>query len=158
MNTLKKKLVAGGVALVLATTAVGTFAKGGPDKEGERRGGMNLDYIFTQLELTDEQRTEVQEVMTAFREQAREERAAEREARKNSEEEKPSQEEREAMREEAKAAMLVALTDQLNTVLAADDTAELIDYLEAHAGDHKGDKRGGKRGGFDKDSTVDESK
>ena len=182
MNSLKKKFVAGGIVLVMATSAAGVFAKGGSfTGEGERKGGVNLDYIFTELALTDDQQTEVIEIITQLKEKNFEARAEAREARKEAREarkeagetasEAPSAEERQAARDANRAAHMQELTDQLNTVLSADDVEDLVTYLDAHHGSREGERgdrngkgeRGGKEGRgnkhmFDTDSAVDESK
>ncbi|TCS40466.1 hypothetical protein BCF53_109176 [Reinekea marinisedimentorum] len=171
MNSLKKKFVAGGIVLVMATSAAGVFAKGGSfTGEGERKGGVNLDYIFTELALTDDQQTEVTEIITQLKEKNFEARKEAREARKEASE-APSAEERQAARDANRAAHMQELTDQLNTVLSADDAEDLVTYLDAHHGSREGERgdrngkgeRGGKEGRgskqlFDADSTVDESK
>lgn len=132
----RKTLIATAVVIALASSAGAVFAH---DAMNQGRIVERFDYIFTQLNLTETQRTEVVEIMTTqmaeLREQHREQRA--------SDAERPTPEEREALR----AAARIALTDELGTVLQADQVEGLITYLEAHL--PKGGKgmHGGHRGG-----------
>lgn len=134
MSTFKNKIAAGGLALILATTAVGAFAKGGQQNgdRSDRGGNVNLDYIYAELALSEEQQAEVNAVLDAFRDQTREEMKAKMEEIRNAEE-RPSREEMAEMREAHRAELITALTDELNTVLSADQAEDLVTYIDAHS-------------------------
>lgn len=131
-TTPRQTLIAIGVVVALAGSASAVYAH---DAMNQNRLTDRLDYIFTQLNLTDAQRTEVVDIMIT---QVAERREQHREQR-DSDAERPTAEERQALRAEART----ALTDELGTVLQADQVEGLITYLEAHQ------PRGGKglRGG-----------
>jgi len=142
MKTLNKKLIAGAIALTLAATAATSFAKGGAEKDPTQR----FNYIFTQLELNEAQQADVIAVMEVLREEHRQEMWDQRKETRDSED-RPSAEEMAALKEANRAEQTQALTDQLNTVLSPELTAELVEYLDAHRamGMQKG-QRGGKGG------------
>ena len=140
MKALKQKFVAGSVALVLGLAGVNAMAKGGMG-DGERTA-ERMDYIFTELQLTEEQQTQTLAILETFAEAQRDEMKAFKEELKNREE-KLSRDEMKALMQEKRSEAMVGLSDQLNTVLPADDTEALVRYLESHAG--KGGK-GGKLG------------
>jgi Spy/CpxP family protein refolding chaperone len=165
---MNKKMIASLMAVTLAASAGLTFANGNGNGQGNgaqdgsqtsqnqpsdrmNRGdrGMaragNLDYIFGQLNLTEESQASVQAVLDAFAESQRELMKDQRDAMRNSDT-RPSQEERDALRETHRAEAKVALTDQLNTVLSPDQTADLVEYLDAHMGNHQGGPKGGMKG------------
>ncbi|TXR51336.1 Spy/CpxP family protein refolding chaperone [Reinekea thalattae] len=142
MTTMKQKLAAGGLAIILATSAVSSFAKEG-DK-GPRRDNVNLDYIFTELALTEEQQADVNAVLQAFRDQADEQRKAAREERRDAED-RPSREEMAEIRQAHREAMIEGLTDELNKVLSADQTEDFVTYFEAHSQKGPRNKEGGNR-------------
>ncbi|TCS37674.1 Spy/CpxP family protein refolding chaperone [Reinekea marinisedimentorum] len=154
MSTMKKKIAAGGLALILATAAVGAFAKGGQENgdKGERRGNVNLDYIYTELALSEEQQADVNAVLEAFRDQTREDMKAAMEEFRDAEE-RPSREEMAEIREAHRAELLASLTDELNTVLTADQAEDLVTYIDAHS---QGGPRG-PQGDRAKNSSDDES-
>lgn len=132
----RKTLIATAVVIALAGSAGAVYAH---DAMNQSRLTERLDYIFTQLNLTEAQRTEVVEIMTTqmaeLREQHREQRA--------NGAERPTPEEREALR----AAARTALTDELGIVLQADQVESLITYLDAHQPrGGKGMQRGGHHG------------
>ncbi|GGX49211.1 hypothetical protein [Saccharospirillum salsuginis] len=129
--TSKKTLIATGLVVALAAGSTGAFAWGGGDK-GPREPGQRFEYIFKQLNLTEEQSTEVIEVMQSFAEAQRE---AMRE-RRDSGAQRPTQEERDALR----AAAHQQLADQLGTVLQPTQVEALMEYMEFHG---KGMKGGG---------------
>lgn len=125
----KKALIATGLVIALAAGSTGAFAWGGGEK-GPRDPGQRFEYIFTQLNLTEEESTQVIDVMKSFAE-------AQREAmqeRRESGAERPTQEERDALRAEAQQ----QLADQLGTVLQPTQVEELIEYLEFHGKGMKG--------------------
>lgn len=97
------------------------------DPGGDHRG-QRLDYIFAQLELTDEQRAQALEVMKTLME----ERRTDMQARRQSGEGRPSREEIQALREQHRA----ELTERLNTVMTEAQVNEFITYLEAHRPRH----------------------
>lgn len=131
-----KTLIATAVVIALAGSAGTVYAQGAMNQS---RIVERFDYIFTQLNLTDTQRTEVVEIITTQmaerREQHREQRA--------SDAERPTPEEHEALRTAART----ALTDELGTVLQADQVEGLITYLEAHLPKRGKGMHGGHRGG-----------
>ncbi len=132
----RKTLITTAVVIALAGSAGAVYAH---DAMNQSRLTERFDYIFTQLNLTETQRTEVVDIMTTqmaeLREQHREQRA--------NGAERPTPEEREALRAEIRT----ALADELGTVLQGDQVEGLITYLEAHL--PKGGKgmHGGHRGG-----------
>jgi len=120
----KKALIATGLVVALAAGSTGAFAWGGGEK-GPRDPGQRFEYIFSQLNLTEEQSTQVIDVMKSFAE-------AQREAmqeRRESGAERPTQEERDALRADVQQ----QLADQLGTVLQPTQVDELIEYLEFHS-------------------------
>ena len=134
----RKTLTAVAMASVLALGAA--TAQAAPF--GKRGMGPNLDYIFGQLSISETQGEQVIDILRDFRESKRDDMKAKREAAKESGE-RPSEEERTAMKEAYQA----ELSTQLNTVLSANQTAELMEYLEAHGPKGKGRKgRGGPMG------------
>lgn len=133
----RKALIATGLVVALAAGSTGALAWGGGDK-GSREPGQRFEYIFTQLDLTEEQSTQVIDIMRGFAESQRD---AMRE-RRESGAERPTQEEMETLRAEARQ----QLTDQLGTVLQPTQVEELITYLEFHGKSMGG--RGHHRGGF----------
>jgi Spy/CpxP family protein refolding chaperone len=161
---MNKKILAGLIAVTLVTSAGVTFANGeGREatsddgqkhgqmhKQGDRSEGkassLNLDYIFNQLSLDDDTQTSVKTVLDTFREEQRAKMTTQRdEMRANAT--KPSAEEMVALREARQTEATTALTDQLNTLLSPDQTAEFVEYLKAHAGPNGSDqdhRRGGR--------------
>ncbi|MFC3701668.1 hypothetical protein ACFOND_08470 [Reinekea marina] len=138
---MTKKLLAGLLTVTMLTTAGLSMANSGSaDQNGDKRAKhsqmlgktVKLDYIFGQLNLTEETQASVTEVLKTFQESQRELMKAQREAMKESDS-KQSQEEMAALREAKKAELRIALTDQLNTVLSPEQSEALVDYLEAHS-------------------------
>jgi Spy/CpxP family protein refolding chaperone len=130
MNIIVKTAITG--ALVSTLISASAFAKGPDENRGPKIDpAERFEYIFDQLELSEDQRTSVLDIMEALREENREQMQANREAMQNAEE-RPSREEMDALREAKQAAMRVQLTDQLNTVLSAEDATALVDYLDFH--------------------------
>lgn len=150
---MNKKILASLIAITLVTTAGVTFANGYGEgrgakndneqkhsqmhKQGDRSKGksssLNLDYIFNQLSLDDDTQTSVKAVMDTFREEQRAKMSTQHEEmRANST--KPSAEEMTALRESRQTEATIALTDQLNTLLSPNQTAEFVEYLQAHTG------------------------
>lgn len=132
----RKTLIATAVVIALAGSAGAAYAH---SSMNQGRMTERFDYIFTQLSLTEAQRTEVVDIVTTQMTELREQHRAQR----DSDAERPTAEERQALRAEART----ALEDELGTVLQADQVEGLIAYLEAHQ--PRGDKgmRGGHRGG-----------
>lgn len=123
-----RKLLAA-TALVTAMSIAATSAYGW---SGRQASEQRLDYIFSQLDLTEAQK---EQTLAIFAERAEQQRNAMREHRNAVREsgerpERPSAEERTAMRE----GMRIDLTDQLGTVLQAHQVEGLLEYLEAHSG------------------------
>ena len=98
-----------------------------------------FDYIFSQLNLTDAQRSEVVDIMTTQMAERREQHREQRDSGAD----RPTAEERQALRDAART----ALSDELGTVLQADQVEGLITYLEAHQPQGKKGMRGSHRGG-----------
>lgn len=127
MARSRKLMAATALITALAVGASSAYAWGGRQAPEQR-----LDYIFTQLNLTEAQK---EQTLAIFAERAEQQRSAMRERRDANREsgerpEKPSAEERDAMR----AAMRIELSDQLGTVLQAHQVEGLVEYLEAHSG------------------------
>lgn len=137
----KKALIAAGLTVMLAAGATGAYAWGG-DKHGTRDPGQRFEYIFTQLNLTEEQSQQVIDVMKTFAESQREAMQERREAGG----ERPTQEEFEAMREAAHQ----QLADQLGTVLQPSQVEELITYMEFHGKGMRGGPGGHHHRGGDR--------
>lgn len=136
-TTPRQALIAVGVVVALAGTASAVYAH---DAMSQNRMTDRFDYIFTQLNLTDAQRAEVVDIMTTQMAERREQHRAQRDSGAD----RPTSEERQAFRDAART----ALTDELGTVLQADQVEGLITYLEAHQprggkgmhGGHRGDR------------------
>jgi hypothetical protein len=142
MNILNKKIVASVFAVSIAMTAGMSFAKGNGSQADP---AQRLNYIFTQLELTEADQAAVLEVLASVREEQRQIMWDSRQAIQDRED-APTREEMDAIRTEHKAAMSQLVTDQLNTVLSPEVTEELVTYLDAHQGMGKQGPRGGKGG------------
>jgi hypothetical protein len=93
---------------------------------------VNLDYIFTQLDLTEDAQANATAVIESFAE-AQQAKMKEHRSQMRDSDTRPSREEMEALREAQQAAATIALTDQLNTVLSPDQTVEVVEYINAHA-------------------------
>lgn len=146
MNAFKKKLIVSGVAIAMAVGGAASFAKGGMDYDFEPNSNQSqrLEYIFNQLELTEAQQAEVNQVMAAFREQNREMMWDTMKAMRD-QEDRPTKEEMQTIRDQHREASRATLRQQLGTVLSADQVDELVEYLDAHRsmgdrGDHHGNK------------------
>lgn len=135
-TTLRQSLIALGLVVALAGSASTVYAH---DAMNQNRLIDRFDYIFTQLNLTDAQRAEVVDIMTTQMTERREQHRQQR----DSGAERPTTEERLALR----AAARTALTDELGTVLQADQVEGLITYLEAHQPRGGKGMHGGHRGG-----------
>lgn len=153
MNTVKKSFLISGLVAVLAVSGTSAFAWGNGSKneankeqrhsqmqqKGQRdagkmmRGAVNMEYIASQLNLTAEQVTAVETVFSDFTEAQQVKMATQREAMR-SVETRPTREEMQAMMTAHQAANTVQLTDQLNMVLPADVTEQLMEYVNAHSG------------------------
>ena len=143
MMQFKQKILAAVVTVTLASAAVGTFALSNrADNPVER-----MSYIFTQLNLTQSQQADVSNLLMSISAEQRSQMQAQREAMRDAET-RPSRDEMAALRDSHRAAQTQVLTDQLNTLLAPDVTADLVTYLDAHrvammkGGRHGGDERG----------------
>lgn len=123
----RKTLIATAVVIALAGSVGAVYAQGAMN---QNRMTERFDYIFTELNLTEAQRTEVVDIMTTQMNDMREQHRAQRDA----DFERPTAEERQALR----TAAHTALIDELGTVLQAGQVEDLITYLEAHQ------SRGGK--------------
>jgi hypothetical protein len=114
---------------------------------------VNLDYIYTELALTEEQQADVNAVLEAFRDQTREEMRAARE--ELSDDERPTREEMAEIREAHRAELLASLTDELNSVLSADQVEDLVTYIDAHSQGGPRGGHGGRAGNLDADDADD---
>lgn len=147
---MNKKILAGLIAVTMATTAGITFANGSGngrdannengqkhsqmDQRGDRMArGLNLDYIFGQMSLDEQTQANVEDVLKSFQEAQRDKMSAQRDEMR-AKDTKPSAEEMAELREAHQAEVTTALTDQLNMVLSPDQTSEFVEYLEAHSG------------------------
>ncbi|WP_157600050.1 Spy/CpxP family protein refolding chaperone [Saccharospirillum impatiens] len=132
-NAPRQSLMATAVVIALAGSAGAVYAH---DAMNPSRMTERFDYIFTQLDLTDDQRADVVDIMTTQMTELRDQHRAQR----DSDAERPTAEEREALRDQARTALI----DELGTVLQADQVNGLTTYLEAHmARSGKGMHRGG---------------
>lgn len=138
----KKALIAAGLTVMLATGTTSAFAWGGGGDRGPREPGQRFEYIFTQLNLTEEQSEQVIEVMKSFAEGQREAM----QERRDSGAERPTQEEMETLRDTARQ----QLADQLGTVLQPSQADELITYLEFHGKGMRGGPGGHHHRGGDR--------
>lgn len=119
---IKHWMIAGGLAITMTTATV--FAH---DEDPASRAAERFDYIFTQLNLDDTQRQATIDVMLA-QTMSKEDRKAQRETLKDLD-----QDARQAQMALLKTQRLQALADELNQVLSPNQTAEFIEYLEAHS-------------------------
>ena len=143
MRNLSKKLVASAVAFTLLASAGSAYAMGGPRQGGERQG-QQLGYIFSQMELNEQQQEDVLATLEALREQHKDQMWEQmKEMRER--DERPSQDEKQALRDAFRAQQSQAMTDQLNTVLSPEQTEELVEYLDAHRAMFEG-RKGGHQG------------
>ncbi len=142
MKRLNKKLIAVAVAITLTSSAGIAFAKSGMNNQADP--ATRLNYIFTQLALTETQQADVLAVLEAAQEEQRQAMWETRQAMQN-QAERPTQEQRDAMREAHRAAQTQLITDKLNTVLSPEVTADLVEYLDAHQGMGRdmNDRKGG---------------
>ncbi|EAR08061.1 hypothetical protein [Reinekea blandensis] len=147
MTSFKKQFIAATVVATLALGAGSAYAFNGGGR-GQVDAAERFDYIFTQLELTDAQRTEVLAVLEANWDAQRDAMWEVRQSLMDREE-RPSYEEMQAIRDAHQADMTQQLTDELNVILRPDVTAEFIEYMEAHRGGFGPGSRGGmgERGG-----------
>ena len=146
----RNTLIATTLALALTAGAGTAFAWGGP--QGPRDPADRFDYIFSELNLSEETADDVLEVMDNFRAEQRQAM----QARRDSGAGRPSEEEFAAIRSQART----ALSDQLGTVLSADQVDELMTYMDYHGpmmgagrpgGRHYDDDHRGYGYGFDDD-------
>lgn len=121
INTQPRKLLLATAAAIVLGTAGVVYAQG---PMNEVRMTERFEYIFTELSLTEAQRTEVVDIFTNQRQQWRDQRREQREEGQQ----RPSVEERQAQHAEART----ALADELGMVLQADQVEGLMAYLEAH--------------------------
>ncbi len=119
---IRSRLLTAALLSALMTTP----AWAGEDNGGSQ--GQRLDYIFTQMELTDEQRTQALNVLKTLME----ERRTEMQARRQSGEGRPSREEMQALREQHQT----ELAKRLSAVMTEAQASEFITYLEAHRPNH----------------------
>lgn len=120
----KKNAIITSVIIVLTLITGYSMANGmnrGPGMFSMRGPGM--EYIFDELNVTDEQKTALEAVMTEFRD----------EMRSSDRTERPTEEER--------AAHQALLQQRLSTVLTANQLDGIEKYMAAHSMD-----RGGKGG------------
>lgn len=144
MTQLKKSLIAATVAATLALSAGSALAR-----DGQKNGQINterFDYIFTELNLTPEQQTDVLEVLQTTMEAQRDAMKATRDAMRDSEE-RPTREAMQTLRDTQREAVHQQLTDQLNTFLSPEVTEEFMTYLDAHSGGFNKGGRGHRDGG-----------
>lgn len=130
MKRMNRSLIAGITATTLLLSGAVAFAAG---NDQQRDPSQRFDYIFTQLDLSDDQRTAVIDVMEAAMEEHRDLMWQTMQSLRE-QDERPSREDMQALMTSQQAAMTQSLTDDLNTVLSPEVTAELIEYIEAHRG------------------------
>ncbi len=132
MKNFNRNLIAGGMTLVLLTTGASAFAKGG-EGEGNYRDsrGMNTDYIYAQLSLSEDQIAEVTDILDTFAEENRDAMRGAMQSLRDSEQ-RPSREEMDTIREQNRTAHSEALLNELTQVLSAQQANEMIDYMDAH--------------------------
>lgn len=123
-----RKLLAA-TALVTAMSIAATSAYGWSGRQAPEH---RLDYILSQLDLTETQR---EQSLAIFAERAQQQREAMREHRQSMRSTgerptRPTTEERDARMAE----MRQDLADQLGVVLQAHQVEGLMEYLEAHSG------------------------
>ncbi len=144
MNVTKKLIITGVIISTLASA--GAFARGGND---DNKRGAQIDpaeryeYIFTQLDLTEDQQSSVLDMMKTLRDEQRDTMREAMQALRDSDE-RPDRETMDAQREAHRTTMMTQLSDQLNTVLSAEDTAEFIEYLDFHSRQMANGERGPK--------------
>lgn len=116
----------------LASTLLSTPAWAGDRNEPQAH---RLDYIFNELQLTDEQRTQTLDIMKSTMEQRRQDI----QARRQSGDARPDRETMKARRETHRT----ELAERLNTVMTDEQVEDLLTYLDAHRPrPHRWHKRG----------------
>ncbi|MHA7881386.1 MAG: hypothetical protein ACX931_16470 [Saccharospirillum sp.] len=121
-NTQARKLLLATAAVVVLGTAGVVYAQG---PMSQARMTERFDDIFTELNLTEAQRTEVGDIFANQMQQWRDQHRTQRDG----DPQHPGLEERQAMHAQGRT----ALADQLGTVLQADQVEGLMTYLEAHS-------------------------
>lgn len=129
MKTFNKKLIASAIVASMFLGAGATFADG--FYRQDRDPAQRLNYIFTQLQISEEQQQQITEIMQNVYQEQRQVMWEQMQTLRNADE-RPTQEEMLTYREEHRATQRQALTDQLNTVLDPSVTEDLVEYLDAH--------------------------
>ena len=143
MMKFKRKILAAVMTVTLASAAVATYALGNRAVDPADRMG----YIFTQLNLTDSQQSEVLDLLTTLSAEQRTQMKAQMEAMRDADT-RPTRDEMAALHDSHRAAQTQVITDRLNTLLAPDVTADLVTYLDAH---RVARLKGGQHGGAEND-------
>ncbi|MCH8530277.1 MAG: hypothetical protein LAT65_05440 [Saccharospirillum sp.] len=120
-NTQPRKLLLATAAVIVLGTAGVVYAQ---SPMNQARMTERFDYIFTELNLTEDQRTEVMDIVTNQMQQWRNQHREQRDEGQQ----RPHAEERQAQHAQART----ALADQLGMVLQADQVEGFMTYLEAH--------------------------
>ncbi|MFY0663078.1 MAG: hypothetical protein JXQ97_00515 [Natronospirillum sp.] len=138
-SSYSKTLLAATLGLFIAIGSTQAVAH-----EGQRqgmRGAMSMNYIADQLDITEEQQTQVHEIMRRVMTEQRDAMRAEMKDTPRSERSRPSAEDI----AERRAQMNTLLSDELGTVLRPEQIDGLLTYMNAHMPSH--DARGHMRGG-----------
>ncbi|WP_320824182.1 Spy/CpxP family protein refolding chaperone [Reinekea sp.] len=143
MMKFKRKILAAVMTVTLASAAVATYALGNRAVDPADRMG----YIFTQLNLTDSQQSEVLDLLKTLSAEQRTQMKANMEAMRDADT-RPTRDEMTALHDSHRAAQTQVITDRLNTLLAPDVTADLVTYLDAH---RVARLKGGQHGGAESD-------
>jgi len=133
MMQFKRTILAAVMTVTLASAAVGTYALGNRTVDPAER----MSYIFTQLNLTESQQTEVLDLLATISAEQRTLMQAQREAMRDTDI-RPTHEEKKALRDSHRATQIQVITDRMNTLLTPDVTAALVTYLDAHRGGDEG--------------------
>lgn len=123
-------LLAATLGLFIAVGSTQAFAQDGT-RHGSR-GGMSMNYIAGQLDITEEQQAQVGEILRRI---MSEQRDAMRQSMRQSMEETPRAERTRPSAEdmaERRAQMNVLIADELGTVLRPDQIEGLLTYMNAH--------------------------
>lgn len=139
-----KTLLAATLGLFIAIGSTQAMANDG--KRQGMRGGMSMNYIAGQLDITEEQQAQVQDIMRRIMTEQRDAMRAEMKETPRRERTRPSAE----TMAEHRAQINTLLADELGTVLRPEQIDGLLTYMNAHMPSHDGrghHMRGGRMGG-----------
>lgn len=119
-------LLAATLGLFIAVGSTQAFAQDGT-RHGSR-GGMSMNYIAGQLDITEEQQAQVGEILRRIMSEQRDAMRQSMAETPRAERSRPSAEDM----VERRAQMNVLIADELGTVLRPDQIEGLLTYMNAH--------------------------